>query len=672
MKIKPLASVPSVLACYKRAFAILILLMVPASSFAQEPPLIPRKVFDAPAEHDVLTVSPDGKLIAYTGPSPEGVANVWVEDLATHKKRMVTRAGHRGIGGYQWAYDNNHLLYQSDENGNEDYHLYSVDLASGAIRDLTPFLGVRAEQTLLMPSHPDEVLVSMNLRDSKVFDVYRVNFQTGATVMDAQNPGDVIGWTPDANLVIRAATAFNDNLETVVRVRDSGKAPWRDLLTIPFEQAPFLGQVNGGNIIVGFSPDGKNLVVGSSKGSPTNRLVELDAATGKELRVLASDPQADLWQNFATSFVLLRDPRDNHVQAAAFDYMKPEWRAIDPGVAADLKYLAALQSGVFLVSSQDLSGNKWAIWYFTDNGPTSFYLYDRAARKAQLLFQDHPQLAQYKLAEMRPMTIPARDGFKLVSYLTLPPGNPAKGLPLILSVHGGPWARDEWGFDPVGQMLANRGYAVLQVNYRASIINVPYMNAANEKIGTLTDDDLTDAVKWTIKEGIADPKRIAVMGGSFGGYSVLRALSLHPDLYACGVDVVGPADLATLMNSIPDYWKPVKKRWLRRIGDVTTDKALNEKLSPLYHAADIHVPLLIGHGQFDPRVKLAQSEKIVETIRKNGGKVTFVVYSDEGHGFVRPENNLDFDGRTEEFLHGCLGGRFEPWQKVPGSTAEVK
>ena len=602
----------------------------------------------------------------------QGVANVWVEDLATHKKRMVTRAGHRGIGGYQWAYDNNHLLYQSDENGNEDFHLYAVDLTSGAIRDMTPFLGVRAEQIILAPSRPDEVLVSMNLRDSKVFDVYRVNLQTGATVMDAQNPGDIIGWTADPNLVVRAATAFNDNLETVVRVRDNGKAPWRDLLKIPFEQAPFLGQVNGGNIIVGFSHDGKKLVVGSSKGSPTNRLVELDTATGKELRVLASDPQADLWQNFATSFILLRDPRDQHVQAAAFDYMKPEWRAIDPAVAADLKYLSALQPGVFLVSSQDISGNKWTIWYFTDNGPTSFYLYDRPAHKAQLLFQDRPELARYKLAEMRPMTIPARDGFKLVSYLTLPPGNPAKGLPLVLSVHGGPWARDEWGFEPLEQMLANRGYAVLQVNYRASIINVPYMNAANEKIGTLTDDDLTDAVKWAIKEGIADPKRIAVMGGSFGGYSVLRALSLHPDLYACGVDVVGPADLATLMNSIPDYWKPVKKRWLRRIGDVTADQALNEKLSPLYHAADIHVPLLIGHGQFDPRVKLSQSEKIVETIRKNGGKVTFVVYSDEGHGFARPENNLDFDGRTEEFLHGCLGGRFEPWQKIPGSTAEVK
>jgi len=658
----------------------LLLFVIAAPGLAQDrgqdrgedPPLIPRAVLDSAAEHDLLTVSPDGKMIAYTAPSDKGVSNIWVEDLATRQKRMVTRTTQRGINGYQWAYDNTHLLYQSDENGNEDYHLYSVDLKSSAIRDLTPFLGIRSEQILLAPSHPDEVLVGMNLRDSKLFDVYRVNLNTGAVVMDAQNPGDIIGWTADANLVVRAATAFTDNLETVVRVRDTGKAPWRDLLKIPFEQAPFLGQVNGGNIIVGFSQDGKKLVVGSSKDSPTNRLVELDAATGKELRVLAGDPQADLWQNFARDFVLLRDPRDQHVQAAAFDYLKPEWRAIDPAVAADLKYLAALQPGVFLVSSKDLSDSKWAVWYFTDKGPISFYLYDRAAHKAELLFQDHPQLARYTLAEMRPITIPARDGFKLVSYLTLPPGNPPKGLPLVLSVHGGPWARDEWGFEPLEQMLANRGYAVLQVNYRASIINVPYMNAANGKIGTLTDDDLTDAVKWTIKEGIADPRRVAIMGTSFGGYSTLRGVTLHPDLYACGVDVVGPADLATLMNSIPDYWKPVKKRWLRRIGDVTADQSLNEKLSPLYHAGEIRVPLLIGHGQFDPRVKLSQSEKIVETIRKNNGKVTFVVYSDEGHGFVRPENNLDFDGRTEEFLHGCLGGRFEPWQKVPGSTAEVR
>ena len=643
-----------------------------ATCVAQEPPLIPRKVLDSPATHEFVTISPDAKMMAYLAPSDQNVANIWVEDLATHQKRMVTRDQHRGIGGYQWAFDNTHLLYESDENGNEDFHLYSVDLKSTAIRDLTPFLGVRAGPPLLSSSRPDEVLVGLNLRDPKLFDVYRVSLQSGATTLDAENPGDVIGWTADDRLVIRAATAFTDKLETVVRVRDSSKSPWRDLLNIPFEQATFLGQVNGGNIIVGFSQAGTKLLVGSSKDSPTNRLVELEAATGKELRVLASDPQADLWQAFADHFIVLRDPRDGHLQAAAFNYLKPEWRVVDPAVAADLKYLSSLQPGVFLVPSQDLSGSKWMVWYFTDTGPVSYYLYDRTAHQARLLFRDRPQLEQYKLAEMRPTIIPARDGFKLASYLTLPPGKAPKSLPLLLFVHGGPWARDEWGMDPVVQLMANRGYAVLQVNYRASTINGPYMNAANGKIGTLTDEDLTDGVAWAVKQGIADPKRIAIMGGSFGGYSVLRALSLHPDLYACGVDVVGPADLATLMNSIPDYWKPVKKRWLQRIGDVTTNQALNEKLSPLYHAADIHAPLLIGHGKFDPRVKLAQSEKIVETIRKNGGQVTFVVYSDEGHGFARPENNLDFDGRTEEFLHGCLGGRLEPWEKVPGSTAEVK
>ncbi|HSK43968.1 MAG TPA: hypothetical protein VLA83_08795, partial [Candidatus Binatia bacterium] len=238
---------------YLRTLAVVMALVFSANCFAQDPPLVPRTVFDAPAEHDFVTISPDGKSIAYTAPSNKGVANIWVEDLATHQKRMVTRAGQRGISGYQWSYDNQHLLYQSDENGNEDFHLYSVDLRTSAIRDLTPFLGIRSEQVLLTATHPGEVLVGMNLRDSKLFDVYRVDLETGTTVMDAQNPGDVIGWTADQNLVVRAATAFNNNLETVVRVRDSGKAPWRELLKIPFEQAPFLGQVNGGNIIVGFS-----------------------------------------------------------------------------------------------------------------------------------------------------------------------------------------------------------------------------------------------------------------------------------------------------------------------------------------------------------------------------------------------------------------------------------
>jgi len=648
-----------------------ILLLLLSACLAQSPGLIPRTVLFSNPEHDAATISPDGKSLAYLAPSAQGVANVWVENLTTHDKKMVTRADHRGIPGYVWAFDSARLLYFSDENGNEDFHLNSADLKSGAIRDLTPFQGIQAQVLLRSAARPAEILIGMNLRDRRLFDMYRVNLDTGATVLDTQNPGDVISWTADSNLVIRAATAFTEKLDTVVRVRDSQKAPWRDLLTIPFEQAPFLGQVNGGSIVVGFSKDGKKLVVGSSKDSPTTKLVELDVATGHE-RVLASDPRADMWQEFASRFIVLSDPRDQHIKAVAFDYMKPEWRTLDAETASDFKYLASLQKGVFAVNSQDLTGTRWTVVFFSDAAPTSFYLYDRSAHKAQLLFRDNPPLEKYALAEMKALEIPARDGFKLVSYLTLPPGGTGKNLPLVLIVHGGPWARDEWGFDPYAQWLANRGYATLAVNYRASTINEPYMNAGNHRIGTLTDDDLTDAVQWAVNEGIADGKRIAIMGASFGGYSTLRGLTLHPDLYACGVDVVGPSDMATLMNSIPDYWKPVKKRWLRRIGDVTSDAALNQKISPVYHAADIRAPLLIGHGLHDPRVKVEQSVKIAETIRKNGGAVTLIVYSDEGHGFQRPENNLDFNGRTEEFLHGCIGGRFEPWQKVPGSTGEIK
>ncbi len=644
-----------------------ILLFACTAALAQTPELIPRSVLFSNPEHDEVTISPDGKSLGYLAPSEQGVANVWIENVATHENRMVTRADHRGIPGYSWSVDSGRILYFSDENGNEDYHLYSADLKSGAVRDLTPFQGIQAQTLLQSPARPEEILIGMNLRDRRLFDMYRVNLYTGATTLDTQNPGDVIGWTADSNLAIRAATAFTDKLETVVRVRDSQKAPWRDLHSMPFEQAPFLGQVNGGNVVVGFSKDGKKLVVGSGKDSPTTRLVELDTASGKELRVLASDPRADMWQVFAQRFITLTDSKDQHIQAVAFNYQKPEWHALDAATEADFKYLAGLQKGVFAINSQDRTGDKWTVIFFNDAGPASFYLYDRTARKATLLFRDNPALEKYTLAEMKPLEIPARDGFKLVSYLTLPAGG-GKNLPLVLSVHGGPWARDEWGYDPYTQWLANRGYAVLQVNYRASTINGPYMNAGNNRIGTGTDDDLTDAIHWAIQQGIADSKRIAIMGASFGGYSVLRGLTLHPDLYACGVDIVGPSDMATLMNSIPDYWQPVKKRWLRRIGDVTSDAELNRKISPLYHAADIHVPLLIGHGLHDPRVQVEHSVKIADTVRKNGGKVTLIVYSDEGHGFARPENNLDFIGRTEEFLHGCVGGRYEPWQKVPGST----
>jgi dipeptidyl aminopeptidase/acylaminoacyl peptidase len=639
---------------------------------AELPPLIPRKILFSDPQRAAVRISPDGKMLSYVAPSDKGVANVFVEDLSTQRARMVTRAAHRGIYDYAWAFDGKHLLYFSDENGNEDFHLYSVDLTNEEIRDLTPFAGTRAQQLLLSPVRPGQVLIGVNRRDRKVFDMYLVDLETGATTLDTANPGDVLSWTADPNFVIRAATAFTDHLDTVVRFRENAAASWRDVFVLPFEQAPFLGQVNGGNIIVDFSADGKKLVLGSSKNSPNCKLVELEGGAGKVSRVLAEEKDGDIAQVFADHFRTLIDLRSHQVHAVAFDDVKVQWHALDNGTQRDFEKLSQLESAVFNVEATDLSNERWIVSFARDNAATSFYFYDRKTQKPQFLFKDQPQLSDFTLAEMKPVTIRARDGFELLSYLTLPVGVSPKRLPLVLVVHGGPWARDDWGFDPNTQWLANRGYAVLQVNFRGSTVNETYMNAGNGKIGTGTDDDLTDAVQWAIAQEIADPRRIAVMGGSFGGYSTLRALTLHPDMYACGVEEVGPADMATLIHSIPDYWKPVKKRWLRRIGDVVADPQLNEKLSPLFHADAIAAPLLIGHGLNDPRVKIEQSEKIVNTIREKGGKVLFVVYPDEGHGFARPENNIDFAGRAEELLHEAVGGRFEPWQKVPGATGELK
>jgi dipeptidyl aminopeptidase/acylaminoacyl peptidase len=269
--------------------------------------------------------------------------------------------------------------------------------------------------------------------------------------------------------------------------------------------------------------------------------------------------------------------------------------------------------------------------------------------------------------------IPARDGLKLVGYLTLPAGVEARSLPLILFPHGGPWARDDWGFDPFIQWLANRGYAVLQVNFRGSTgLGKTFLNAGNHQFGLGMEDDMIDGVKWAVNQGLADPQRIAIMGASAGGYATLRGVSRYPDLFRCGVDLVGPSDLKILFTSMPAGWGAVKTRWVRRMGDVEHDEVLNRELSPLYHVDQIRVPLLIGQGANDPRVNIKNSDVIVEALRKKNIAVTYIVYPDEGHGFARPENNLDFFGRAEDFLAQCLGGHAEHWVKVPGSTAEVR
>jgi len=367
-------------------------------------------------------------------------------------------------------------------------------------------------------------------------------------------------------------------------------------------------------------------------------------------------------------------PVTHKLQAITFNYARREILFFDEVLKNDFDFLSKADSGEVNIVSSNLAETKWIAAFEKDNGPISYYFYDREKKKAEFLFTHQPELEKYKLAEMKPVIIKARDGLELVSYLTLPLGVTPKNLPMVLYVHGGPWARDDWGFDPSAQWLANRGYAVLSVNFRGSTgFGKNFLNAGNGEWGVgKMQHDLTDAVAWAVKEGIADPKKVAIMGGSYGGYATLAGLTFTPEIYACGIDIVGPSNIKTLLETIPPYWKPFKMQMIKRIGDVENNAEINQKISPLFHVDKIQKPLMIGQGANDPRVKIAESDQIVAAMRAKKLPVSYIVFPDEGHGFARPENRMDFNQKVESFLAKYLGGRAENEEKIAGSTATEK
>ncbi len=635
-------------------------LVAPLPAFAgQAPPLIPLdELFGNPVKASPQ-LSPDGTRISYLAPSDKGVVNVWVKTLGKDDDVQITNETSRSIYTENlWAYDGKHYLHIQDVGGNEDFHVYSTDLETRIVRDLTPFQGIGVMDMEIDEGHPNEMLVGLNLRDPEAFDMYRVDLTTGAIVLDTRNPGDVFDWITDDAFRIRGALAMSaEDGSRILRVRDGADAPWRDIAVWPFGER---GRA------IGFTKDGKALWVKTSLGSDTTRLVKMDAATGKELQVVASSPKVDAGE------VIVR-PRTREVQAVSFNYLRNEWTVLDPSIRADFEALAKVRRGEFYIQSRDLADRSWIVMYRADDGPYAWYVWRREAKRADFLFVDQPALEKHTLARTEPKVIRSRDGLDLVSYLTLPPGAEPKGLPLLLDVHGGPDIRDDWRGDPEVQWLANRGYAVLQVNFRGSSgFGKRFENAGNGQWGAAMQDDLTDAVKWAIAEGIADPKKVCIYGGSYGGYAVLAGLAFTPDLYACGVDIVGPSNLKTLLESMPKEWGTTRKEMALMIGDVERDEALNRRISPAFHADKVKVPLIIAQGANDPRVPIRESDQMVEAMRARGLPVTYVVYPDEGHGFARMENRLDFWGRVDEFLAKHLGGRSQPYTKIEGTTAEQR
>ena len=642
------------------ALPALMALCVMGVVHAELPPLIARDVLFGNPERTSPALSPDGARLAWLAPDTNNVLQVWVKSVGQDDDKIVTADKKRGIRQYFWARNNRTLLYLQDSDGDENFHVYGVDLASGNVRDYTPFQGVRADVTDLNPDFPEELVLTLNLRDRALFDVYRLNLNNGAVELDTENPGDVAGWGTDPKFRVRLAQVATPDGGTEIRVRADDRSPWKTFLKVgPDEILSALG----------FSADGQSLFLTSSIGRDTAAVVEKHIATGAE-KVLAASAEVDAGD-------VLIHPRRYVVEAVSFSPGRTAWQVIDPAVKEDFGGLSQLNDGDFFVANRTEADDVWLVGFQSDRAPGRYYRWDRKTRTGTFLFTTRPKLDGLALAEMKPVVITARDGLKLHSYLTLPVGVAPKKLPMVLFPHGGPWARDEWGFNSYAQWLANRGYAVLQPNFRGSTgYGKKHLNAGNKQWGLEMHDDLIDCVNWAVKEGIADPKKVGIMGGSYGGYCALAALTFTPEVFACSVDIVGPSNLKTLIGTIPPYWKPLRALFDVRMGNVDDpkDAELIQKASPLNQAHKIVRPLLIGQGANDPRVKQAESEQIVSAIEKNQGDVTYVLYPDEGHGFARPENRTDFNARAEAFLGTYLGGRVEPMNgdRIAGSTAVVR
>lgn len=657
--------------------------------------LISRSVLFGNPDRTALRVSPDGKRVAFIAPVA-GVLNVWVapiNDIAAAKP--VTKDTSRGIRQYFWAYNNNDLLYLQDVGGDENWKVYRVNLETSKVTDLTPFETINGPdgKPIMLPtgqplrpaaqieavSHkfPNHILIGLNNRNPQFHDIYRVDLSTGALTLLFTND-QWASISTDDNYDIRLASKMtSDGGIEYFKAATTAAKPGKESepASITFESFIKVSQQDSMTTSpMGFSKDGQTLYMLDSRDRNTAALVSKDLKTGK-ITLLAEDAKADAGG-------VMMHPTEKTVQAVSFEYMRDEWKVLDKSIEPDLAYLRTVSEGDMNVTSRSLDDKTWVVAFAQDKGPARSYIYDRAAKKATFAFSNKQSLEGLPLQAMKPVVIKSRDGLDLVSYLTLPMGSdknndgkPDAPVPLVLNVHGGPWARDSWGLDPEAQWLANRGYACLQVNFRGSTgFGKSFINAADKQWSKKMHDDLIDAVNWAVKEGIADPSKVAIYGGSYGGYSALVGVTFTPDTFACSVAIVGPSSLQTLLESIPPYWAPAIEMFAARVGDMRTEEGRKflAECSPLTYVDRIKKPLLIGQGKNDPRVKFTESEQIVDAMKKKGIPVTYVLYPDEGHGFARPENRMSFYAVTEAFLAKHLGGKVQPvGEDFKGSTIQI-
>lgn len=636
-------------------------LLTGCAQLAGPPPLIPRTLLFGNPEKRDPQIAPDGKQLSYLAPDKNNVLQIWLRSLHGNDDRQITNEAKRGVQHYTWSYDNRQLIFARETDGDENWQIISVDSVTQTMRNLTPYKGVRSLLVGLSPHEPEHILVAMNLRNRRLFDVYRIELKSGDTRMVNRNGGGQFWWVADQQLNVRVASAFAGTM-----VRERQGRPWQ--VARKWHPAEF-------GRYLGLSPDGQTFFMAGSHNGEVGALMALDLASGKET-VLASDPKHDVEDGFV-------HPLTREVQAVGFYRDKLAWQVLDPTIAADFRRLGEFASGEFTVlhppyespivysnslGRRDLADRNWIVSYETDRGARQHYLYQRASQTFSFLFSEQPALERYRLAAMQPISYRARDGLDIQGYLTLPLGKAAKQLPTVIYVHGGPHARDRWGYHETIQWLANRGYAVLQVNYRGSTgYGRKFVQAGYKEWGGKMHDDLIDGVRWLIESGIADAKRIAIMGASYGGYSTLAGLTLTPEVFAAGISNVGISDLISHHDGYPPYWN---KLWFRsRVGDPQKDADMLKARSPRSHVDKISAPLLLAHGANDVRVKARESEQMAAAMRQANKPVEYTLYPDEGHRQWRPENRIHFYAMAEEFLARHIGGRLEPAGAIAGHSA---
>ena len=605
--------------------------------------LIPREALFGSPKKTNPQISPDGSLISYVAPY-QGVLNIWIYDRKTKAERVLTRDKNRGITAYGWVPDGKSILYSQDQGGNENTHLYQLQLSGGTAKDLTPFKNIQARLHSINKHFPDMILIEMNKEDPSRHDLYRLDLKSGALELVAKNTGKVTGWIVDTQMKVRGMVSTRPDAGDDVWIRKDEKSEWQKFFSWSSEDSMT-------SSVIGFSKSGQELYLIDARGSDTARLVVMDLLKGT-LRTLYSDPEYDVGG-------LSLNSDDYSIETVSIYRMRHDIIPFRENIRVDLEAIQKIEKGDLSVEGGSYDNRYWIISFNSDITPSNYYIYDRKTKSAEFLFASRPELKKYRLAPIKPVKFLARDGLPLRGYLTVPRKG-KKPFPLLLVVHGGPWIRDGWGFSPASQWLADRGYICLRVNFRGSTgFGKKFVNAGNKEWGRKMQTDLVDAVNWAVKQGIADPKRVGIIGGSYGGYAVLASAAFFPDVFRCGIDLFGPGDLIALIKAMPPYWDPEKESILLRLGNPATEAAFLKERSPLYHVDRIRIPMLIAQGANDPRVPKVESDKMVQALRAKGLECQYLVFQDEGHGFAKPENRMKFYQAAEAFLAKNLGGKFE-------------